>query len=92
VRLKTLETEREHDTNELHRRHLLHEALSECFSDEELNRFMYGLGVDYETVEGDTKKEKSFQFVLYMQRHGRFIDLIKAAMVARPHIDWLSFR
>ena len=80
------------DTDKLHKRVMLPPAIAEVFSLSELRLFVHKLGGDYENLEGETKNDKALSLVLWMQRNGRFRELLIKLGAARPRVDWQSFK
>jgi len=77
------------DTGELRRsRHYLHVQINEHFDNGELIDLIYSLGVDPEKIMGNTRNEKSLQFVFYAQRHGRMAELLERLAELRPLVEW----
>ena len=79
------------DTGPLKERVLPHEVLADVFDEFELKVFSTQLKIDYETLDGDNKLEKALSLVLYMQRRGKFQQLLDMAQEERAHIDWSQF-
>ncbi len=86
-----IEDEHSGDTGRLRTFHKIHEAISYYFDLDELHNFMVGLGIDPENRKPyDSKSEQSLDFVLYMNRKGRFIELIRALKESRGHVPWME--
>ncbi|HFE66531.1 MAG TPA: hypothetical protein ENJ93_04630 [Chloroflexi bacterium] len=65
----------------------LAEFLAQHFSESELVLFASSLGVDYENLEGRSKKAKAFDLVAYMDRRGQTAALLKQIELERPHLS-----
>ena len=81
-------SERLTDTGELRASRYLHYRISKRFSRGELDELLHWFGVDPETIEGESRDEKSFQFVLYMNRRGKIPQLIERLEQLRPNENW----
>lgn len=79
------------DTDKLNKRRFLPPAIAEAFSLAELRLFVFQLGGDFENLEGETKEDKALSLVLWMQRNGRFGELLEALGVERPWVVWERF-
>jgi len=93
-RLDELEKSSKRQTTELAKygkRRLLHSAICELFNESELRLLIYGLGGDWENLEGETVQDVALSFVLWMQRNGRFKELLAALALDRPGVDWPAF-
>lgn len=73
------------DTGELRASRYLHYRISKRFSRGELDELMHWFGVDPEAIEGESRDEKSFQFVMYMHRRGKIQQLIERLEQLRPN-------
>lgn len=56
------------------RRHL-RRALVECFDDSELRTLCFDLGVDYDSLPGDSKTDRARELVSYFWRRGHLVTL-----------------
>lgn len=54
--------------------------------------FVYGLGEDLESLGGAGLDQQALNFILWMQRNGRFGEMLVALGVERPWVDWEGFR
>lgn len=61
-------------------------ALNESFNMDELQEFCFGLQVDYENLEGSTKKQKAIKLIQFFDRRNRINVLIVAFRELRPEI------
>lgn len=66
----------------------LRRSLTQHFSKSELRHLAFDLGVEYEELPGSTRSDKALALIGYLQRYGRFSDLIKQCRQLRPNIDW----
>jgi hypothetical protein len=80
------------DTGELTKRRELPRAIRDVFNEAEFRLFVYGLGGDVEDLEGDTFSEVVLSAVMWMQRQGRFGELLGALGRERPLVGWDRFR
>lgn len=74
------------------RRRFLPSVIDEYFGLSGLRLLAHRLDVDFENLEGETKEEKALSLVLWMQRNGRFGELIGVLGEERPLVDWEGFR
>ena len=94
VRLDSLETstiERKANTDKLGKRRELHAAICEVFDEAEFRLFVFGLGGDVEHLDGEHLSDRVLSFILWMQRNGRFGELLAALAVERPRVVWDRF-
>lgn len=63
--------------------HLLN---SDSFTMEDLEQLCFELGVDWETIRGQTKPAKARAMIQYFQGRGRLAELYAAVLRARPHL------
>ena len=66
----------------------LREILVERFSESELRDLCFDLGIDYETLGGDNKRDKARELLLFGERHDRTLELFMAVNNARPGLAW----
>jgi hypothetical protein len=66
----------------------LRDALNQFFDEAELRNLCFDLGIEYESLGGDSKRARVLELVQYCERHGRTDDLINYIQRARPNIDW----
>ena len=67
---------------------ILTQNIESSFNDRELRDLCFQLNVDYENVEGQTKRDKVRELVLIMQRYNTLASLITTAAQLRPRIAW----
>lgn len=68
----------------------LRDTLDEFFTLSELNTFSFDLGIDFDNIPGQTKKEKAQELVAYCYRGSRLTDLVDRATQLKPNVDWAS--
>ena len=66
----------------------LRQVLSDGFNLEELRTLAFDLGVDYDDLAGGGKSAKIIELITYFERRGKYGELVQAARVARPELDW----
>ncbi len=66
----------------------LRQQLVAYFSAEELQAMAFDLGIDWETLSGDTKITKAGDLIQHAARNDKIVDLINAARTARSNVDW----
>ena len=66
----------------------LRDQLLRTFNLAELNGLCFDLGIDFESLAGQTRPEKAQSLVAYCDRHNRMDELLARAWALRPHIDW----
>jgi hypothetical protein len=66
----------------------LRQQLVAYFSAEELQAVAFDLGIDWETLAGDTKITKAGDLIQHAARQDKIVDLVNAARAARPNADW----
>jgi hypothetical protein len=71
-------------------RGLLRQILTEHFNDGELHNLSFDLGVDYETLPGQTKQDKARELITHLERRDRISELVQACYELRPHAPWWS--
>jgi effector-associated domain 7 (EAD7)-containing protein len=59
------------------------------FNDSELRTLCFDLQVDFENLAGDTKQEKARELLIYCERNGLLLRLLKRCQVLRPKVKWL---
>lgn len=67
---------------------VLRDTLLALFNESELRDLCFQLGVDYDTLSGQSKPDKTRELLLYLSRHGRLNELIKVGQDLRPHGNW----
>lgn len=66
----------------------LRQQLVTYFNAEELQAMAFDLGIDWETLSGDTKITKSGELIEQAARNDKIVDLVNACRAARPNVDW----
>ena len=66
----------------------LRQQLVAYFSAEELQAIAFDLGIDWETLSGDTKITKAGDLIQHAARNDKIVDLVNACRQARPNADW----
>lgn len=66
----------------------LFEILVEYFDEEELRTLCFKLNIDYDSLRGEGKAGKARELILYMERQGPILDLLKACKKERPNAPW----
>lgn len=79
------------DTDRLRRRKLLHVAIADTFNVSEMNVLAGELGIRDGDIDGQMHEERALNLALYMQRHGRFHELIETLKQKRPSVQWSNF-
>ncbi|NTU80327.1 MAG: hypothetical protein HGA45_13285 [Chloroflexales bacterium] len=69
----------------------LRQRLIEYFSDSELHDISFDLGIDYESLPGQGKRERARELVAYTMRRARIAELLEECHRLRPHVDWDDF-
>jgi hypothetical protein len=69
-------------------RSILLQILRENFSESELEDLCFDLGVDYEILGGNNKLAKARELIEYMERVGRYPELVQRAYDLRPKAPW----
>ncbi len=64
-------------------------ALNAGFNVAELRELCFCLGVDYDDLVGESRREKSLALVQLFERNGRLKELAQAGHVLRPNKEWL---
>jgi predicted acylesterase/phospholipase RssA len=62
----------------------LRRIMVELFNEAELREIVFDLGIDYEGLAGDSKGRKVTELVLYVERHGRYQEVIDECRRRRP--------
>lgn len=60
------------------------------FDEEELRTLSFKLGVSYESLPAQGKKNKARELIQYMERHAQSPKLIDSLKLERPDVDWWS--
>jgi hypothetical protein len=66
----------------------LRQQLVTYFSTEELQAMAFDLGIDWETLSGDSKITKAGDLIQHAARNDKIVDLVNTARAARPNADW----
>lgn len=66
----------------------LYNGLVSYFNEEELRDLCFQLGIDYETLPGDSKTIKVRELVAYHERRNRIESLSQVCHQLRPNVSW----
>ena len=66
----------------------LRQILIDYFNEDELRDLCFDLRVDYENLAGASKVGKARELIAFVERHGRFQELVEHAQYLRPNIIW----
>ncbi len=66
----------------------LRRGIVECFGTSDLKVLCADLGIDYESLGGETKETKALELISYMKRHGRMTELLQYCASAFPRHTW----
>lgn len=66
----------------------LRQILISFFAESELEDLCFDLGVDYEILGGEGKGGKARELIEYMERIGRYDELVNQARERRPNAPW----
>ena len=66
----------------------LRQILIERFNWEELETLSCDLGVDFQSLKGDSKAGKARELIAYLSRRERLVDLVSMGKMQRPDIIW----
>jgi hypothetical protein len=61
--------------------------LNKYFSYEELRLLIFELGIEFEDLPGASKREKSRELIVFLERQGRLSELIQYIRLDRPDVD-----
>jgi hypothetical protein len=64
----------------------LRENIVEYFSTSDLKDLCFDLAIDYDSLPGDAKSDKSREIIVYMKKHNRLEQLINYCTRLRPHM------
>ncbi len=64
------------------------ELLRTYFDDSELRDICFSLNVDYESLPGESKADKSRELIASLERRDRIADLVAVCRQLRPNIPW----
>lgn len=67
-------------------RSLLQNVLAQVFNMEELEQLCFELGLTLEDLHGDVRRTVARELILYMERHGRFRELVKTCYQRRQSV------
>jgi hypothetical protein len=67
------------------------EAVAGHFSDEELRTLCFELGIDYDDLPAQGKKNRARELIYECERGHRLDTLIALCLQKRPHVDWPAF-
>jgi hypothetical protein len=65
--------------------------LNQHFGSEDLKELLFGLGLEWDDLPGETKGAKVRQMIKYFQRRKTLSDLITIGRELRPDVDWDQF-
>ena len=66
----------------------LHTLIEECFNLEGLNSLAFRLGIDYENISGETKKQRVLSLIDYCNDRGLLQELVALCIELRPKENW----
>jgi hypothetical protein len=66
----------------------LRRILAEYFNDDELRDLSFDMSIDYESLPGVGKASKARELIAFVERYGRFQDLVEHTRSLRPNIIW----
>lgn len=66
----------------------LFQQMESLFNLSEVNGICFALGIDYDDLAGEGKREKMRELITYCQRRGRVLELTHHLESARPHATW----
>ncbi len=62
--------------------------LRDYFNDSELRDICFSLDIDYESLPGTSKMDKSRELITHLERHKRIPDLLSICARLRPSVSW----
>lgn len=65
--------------------------LREYLSEDEARELAYRLGLDWETLPGESKRGRMLSMVQELERSGRLYQFEDMVREIRPHVDWPPF-
>lgn len=71
---------------------VLHQAIDEYFSLEELQELCVSLGIEYQNLPGEIRRAKARELVALVERSGRTGELLEQLQGMRPNVDWLGYQ
>ena len=77
------------DTGELKARSTFHDQMAEQFSLNELREICFDLGVNFESLPGDTIEVKAMELYSFMERRGDVYRLADVCARLRPRSNWV---
>ncbi len=66
----------------------LRRVLNTRFTDGELRTLCFDLGIDYESLPGETKGDKARELLVFLQHRHRIAELVQVGRELRPDIPW----
>ncbi len=66
----------------------LRRLLIKHFDIDELRTLCFELGIDYDSLRGESRDDKARELVTYLERRGRLDELVEVGRRLRPDIDW----
>jgi len=66
----------------------LHMAIAGRFNEAELRQLAFLMNTNLEDIGGDGHSDRSLQFCLFIDRHGRTCELVSLLENLRPSINW----
>ncbi|MFP4439063.1 MAG: tetratricopeptide repeat protein [Chloroflexaceae bacterium] len=66
----------------------LRKQLAEAFGEEDLQDLCFDIGIEYDDLKGEGRKNKARELVAQLVREGRIPDLVAVAKEERPNVDW----
>lgn len=66
----------------------LKQNLSAAFSDAELREICFDLGIDYDEIQRENKREFVVELIMHFERRGRLSELVNACRQLRPNLSW----
>ena len=84
LKIPTAPLVKENKRKAIHIAKIMHGA----FNDGELRELMHGLGVEYEDIKGDTRRDTVINISEYYRRHNLLGMFVEQLRVERPGYDW----
>jgi len=66
----------------------LSDLVYEYFNTSELKNLCFQLQIDYESLSGNNRRDKTRELTMHCHRHGRVDELIAKCQELRSHVDW----
>ena len=60
------------------------------FDEGELRILCFNLGIDYASLPGESKADKTRELIAYLERHARIPELVEVGRQLRPDISWIQ--